>query len=380
MEILKKKIVEKSLKNTNHDTFEDKTQLINAISKLNIIFKRRNLSIKYIERIFSYFISFFEFLHIKKNKEKVIKKIVGNNDIIYYYISKINIEDIYDFVNLKYNNYKNSTKNAILSKMRKYSRLLNEDFELEYKNKPNFPRLSRNETIIEENLLVDIINNLKNNIDLENLIIFYFLYYSGITFSSIARILPNHFKNNFSLLKLKKGKEKKINIPKIISQNLILFNANRKNLSQYFFYEYYSGSKIIQRTEFIKYNFLQSITSSKVNYEIRNYLISLFSRTRKYKILNYTKYYLFEFNPLEIPKKIDESKNEKQNCEYSKENFSFNENIIDLSESENSYFISQNNLDYLEENNINQIFKNEECNKFFRKRIANNIRSYYLNQ
>lgn len=204
MEILKKKIVEKSLKNTNHDTFEDKTQLINAISKLNIIFKRRNLSIKYIERIFSYFISFFEFLHIKKNKEKVIKKIVGNNDIIYYYISKINIEDIYDFVNLKYNNYKNSTKNAILSKMRKYSRLLNEDFELEYKNKPNFPRLSRNETIIEENLLVDIINNLKNNIDLENLIIFYFLYYSGITFSSIARILPNHFKNNFSLLKLKK--------------------------------------------------------------------------------------------------------------------------------------------------------------------------------
>lgn len=83
---------------------------------------------------------------------------------------------------------------------------------------------------------------------------------------------------------------------------------------------------------------------------------------------------------MEIAKKIDESKNEKQNCEYSKENFSFNENIIDLSESENSYLISQNNLDYLEENNINQIFKNEECNKFFRKRIANNIRSYYLNQ
>ena len=78
--------------------------------------------------------------------------------------------------------------------MRKYSKLLNEDFELIYKNKPNFHRLSKNETIIKENLLVEIINNLKNSNDLENLIILYFLYYSGITFSSIARILPNHLK------------------------------------------------------------------------------------------------------------------------------------------------------------------------------------------
>ena len=83
---------------------------------------------------------------------------------------------------------------------------------------------------------------------------------------------------------------------------------------------------------------------------------------------------------MEIAKNNDESKKEKQNFEFSNENFRFNENIIDLSESENSYFIPQNRFDYLEDNDVNQIFKNEECNKFFRKRVANNIQNYYLNE
>ena len=80
--------------------------------------------------------------------------------------------------------------------------------------------------------------------DLENLIILYFLYYSGLTFSNISIIILNNFKMDFSLLIFKKGILKRINIPLVIKNNLIIFALQRINISQHFFYELYKGNKL----------------------------------------------------------------------------------------------------------------------------------------
>ena len=200
------------------------------------ILERENLSINYIKIILEYFLLFFEFLFRKKKRPKEgIRKEKGDDGIIYYYINKIDLEHVYDFVNIIYKYYKNSTKNFILSKMRKYSRLFNDDNNNNYKHKIPFPYKKPTNVKINQQDIENIINHLKINNDLENLIIFYFLYYSGLTFSDISRIIPFHFKMEFSLLKIRKGKERKIFIPKVISDCLIIFNENRKKTSKFFF-------------------------------------------------------------------------------------------------------------------------------------------------
>ena len=85
---------------------------------------------------------------------------------------------------------------------------------------------------------------------------------------------------NFSLLIIKHGRKKKINIPKIIQELLIMLNEQRKNLSQFFFYEGYKDNKTLRRTEFIKHNFSQAMISKNINYNIRLNLIREFSKTR----------------------------------------------------------------------------------------------------
>ena len=269
---------------------------INAIVKLVNILEGSNFSLNYITKILTYFIEFFQYLDNirKKGGEKTIKKIAGKDGIIYYYINKIDLEQVYNFVNFNYKNYKLSTKHIILSKMRKYTQLLNDNMKDNYSNKLYFKKVKNNSDSLKIDFIENIIFHLKQNNDLENLIIFYFLYYSGLTFTEISRILPFHFKMNFSLLKIKQGKLKKVKIPKIITSNLIEFNKQRKGLSQFFFYEGYKGNETLKRVEYIKYNFLEAIKGKNIDFIFRNNLIKLFSKTRNYKILSNKYYYLFD--------------------------------------------------------------------------------------
>lgn len=382
---------------------------INAIFKLSKIMERRCLSLKYIQIILSYFIPFFEFLYIKKkNQYNEIKKIKEKDGITYYYINNINLDDVYAFVNSFYQKYKETTRNYILSKMKKYSNLINENIKDNYKKKLYFKKNINSAGLINSECIKNIIDNFKNKDDIENLIIFYFLYFSGLTFSDIARILFNHFKMNFSLLIIKHGRTKKINIPKVIQELLITSNEKRKNLSQFFFYEGYKDNKTLRRTEFIKHNFSQAMISKNINYNIRLNLIREFSKTRNHKILSQKNYYLFSITPKDRENEksesfyclsLEEENNDKygsisdksffdenENSLHKKiikfDNFeisSFDEEINDISKIEKS-LKNQKRFEYLLENDINSNYGKENKNSFFRKRISCNLQKYFKNK
>jgi len=210
---------------------------------------------------------------------------------------------------------------------------------------------------------------------------------------------------NFTVLKFSKGKIKKINIPSIITTNLLIFGEKRKNLSQYFFYDYYKGNKSISRTQFIKYNFSQLINLDKSNFDKKNEIILDFSKTRKYKILSKKNYYLFDMDHLKynnefsiesfesvqsndnneiISLEEDENdniiENQKSPIKYSNENYFIDGNIESILNSSGIWLEkNENKYDYLLLNSINSTFKDEENNLFFRKRISYNINKYYKN-
>jgi hypothetical protein len=100
---------------------------------------------------------------------------------------------------------------------------------------------------------------------------------------------------DFSLLIFKKGILKRINIPLVIKNNLIIFARQRRNKSQLFFYELYKGNKTLSRTDFIKFNFSETLNLYNENANKKYSLIKDFSKMRKYKILSKKYYSLFDF-------------------------------------------------------------------------------------
>lgn len=63
-----------------------------------------------------------------KYKDKINKYFNKyNDDEIILSIKEINIDDAYSFINKTYKNYKTSTRMFILSKLREYIRILNND-------------------------------------------------------------------------------------------------------------------------------------------------------------------------------------------------------------------------------------------------------------
>lgn len=318
---------------------------INIINKLTEIFDEKNLSNDYKKTIIKYFLSFSDFLgrKRKKNGNNILKSLEQNKSMNSN-INKINLTDVYSFVNKEFKTYKLETKNYILSKMKKYVNLLNEEKNLNYKKKISFHKKLKPNTVLSENELIEVTNAFKNNNDIENLIIFYLLYYSGLSYNSISRIIPNNFKMNFSVLKISKGKVKKINIPSIIQTNLLIFNGQRKNLSQYYFYDFIKENKTISRTQFIKYNFSQIFKLSKSNFDKKKEILLDFSKSRKYKILSKKNYYLFDMDHL------------KNNNEFSLESFvsiesNDNNQILSLKEDKNSFEKSENMNKFSNEKN-----------------------------
>ena len=287
--------------------------------------------------------------------------------------------------------------------MKKYVHLLNEDKTLNYKNKLSFHKKLKQDALLSENELIEVTNEFKNNNDIENLIIFYLLYYSGLSFNSISRIIIDNFKMNFTILKLSKGKIKKNHIPSIITTNLLIFTEQRKNLSHYFFYDYYKENKSISRTQFIKYNFSQSINLSISNFNKKNEILFDFSKTRKYKILSKKNYFLFDMEHLKYNNEfsfesfasiqsndnnqimsLEENEDDENFIEkfqgpinFSNENYLVDDNIENRLNSKMCLESNENKYDYLLLNNIDSTFKDEENNLFFKKRISYNISKYY---
>ena len=352
-----------------------KKRNIKILSRENNIFDRiENIMAQekskntYKTKVINYFNCFIEFLekNSKSSKSQIIKIIRDKNET-FYVIPKIIISDIHDFVNSKFYSFKDKTKNIILSIMRKFVRMLNNDKNLNYSNKLFFYKSNNNCISLSEKELCCLINYLKDNNELQNLIIFYFLYYSGLNYSSLARCKIKNFYKDFSILKFAKNKTRKIHIPFVIKMDILNFLENNKKISGFIFYNDYNEKlNPHSRVLYIKNELMKSIRKFKgLSEQKKNLLIQSFSKTRRYKILSKKYELLFDYNYRDIddsslpnlffqsseksqnsfasPKKEDKMENngicnEKKNA--------FENDLKNASEQEKEYNIDFDDLSY----------------------------------
>ena len=345
-EIIKPNKYEDSKKNDLNPT-KNITEKVKLFEQLKNILDKKCQCIRYKNAINKYFFDFIEFLNKRKRKIKNTKKNEKDtNNKIIYNINEINIDDAYYFVYQKYKNYKENTKKYILSKLRRYIRILNNNEALNFKNKLSFPRKKKKENDFSDKDLIILLNYLKMKNDFENLIIFYFLYYSGITFSDISRIRLSNFKSCFSILQIKKGKKKYIHIPSVIQTDLIILFKRKQNLKQTFFYESISDATEISRIELLKKQFSLSLKSCiEISQEKIIYLLGTFSKTRGHKILSEKLYHLFDINYKQF--------NNQLYLEYEEKTKDKNNNNIE--EVKNNELISK---EYDADNNNNESLEN----------------------
>jgi hypothetical protein len=128
---------------------------------------------------------------------------------------------------------------------------------------------------------------LKEKYDLQIIIIFYFLYYLGLTFSTVSRIRITDLKDNPYLLKIKKGNIKKFKIISSIAKNICDFIKQKPNETLFLFYDDIKDCKSVTRVNFIRDKIKNVLKISKIpsSSKIRE-LMSIFSKTRAPKRLS----------------------------------------------------------------------------------------------
>lgn len=138
--------------------------------------------------------------------------------------------------------------------MRKFIRILNNKESINYKNK--LAKIEKKDAGFK--LSVDditiICEEIKAKYNLQLLLIFYFLYFMGLTFSKTSRIKITDLKSDFSILVETKEKYKKYIIPNIIRHLLLHFIKSKNNISLFLFYDSIKEGKNIARTQIIKNN------------------------------------------------------------------------------------------------------------------------------
>jgi len=290
------------------------------------------------------------FAYIEKNRINTIKKYDKKKNEIFFSLDKIDIDDVYIFFsNYYYTNSEGKSKNYNLSRMRKYIRLLNEEPNIDYKYKIDFKNKKNkaNLTPLEQILLIKF---LKEKEDLQPLLLFYFLYYLGITFSTISRIKINHFRKSLHYLKIKKGKMKNYKIIEIMTKNIHEFIMNKSNETNYLFYDNFVNKEKMTRVNYIKEKFLDILKEyNKFSSKQIEILMKSFSKTRVPKRLTSSFKMVFDLN-IEIDE--DFIKSELDDFPYKDENLfsvdswilgeennkNINENMINL---ENEKIISK---------------------------------------
>ena len=133
--------------NDDNEALYLKNKLI--IDRLEKFFEIERLADNYKNEIRKYFFGLFDYiskkgekvLNIKKNK-KSSKLMLNENS------NKINISIVASFVNETFQNYQNETRNYILSKMRKYVRLLNNNFTQNFDFKITFKKNNKENTVL----------------------------------------------------------------------------------------------------------------------------------------------------------------------------------------------------------------------------------------
>ena len=348
----------------------------------------------YKKKVIKYFEGFINFLEINsKTVKSKFNKITNDYKKIIFTIKEINIVDIYNFVNYKFNYYKEDTKNRILSIMRRFSRILNNDPNLDYQESLCFHKSKNNSYILTEEELNSIVNYLKNKDELECLILFYFLYFSGLNFYYLARCRIKDFQKDFDFLKLTKNKTRKIHIPLVIKRNIKQLLSNKNDDSKFLFINKYNEKvNIDSRATYLKETFANSIKQFKgFSGQKKSILIKYFSHIRKYKILTEKFFQLFDYDfkiidDSSIPNLFSESrdislfsfkspeknlKNKKPknvNDKMIKHNTSRNLNIRESGSHKSFLYDIKDDESFLED---------KPCNRFFRNRMKINFNKNY---
>ena len=349
-----------------------------AVSKLTKILIDQRSSYDYINSIIVLFTKFFNYIIIKKLKHKT-KTIITKNIDNTFNVQYIDIEEVFEFLNnKKINNYNNSSLSNISSRMRKFVRILNNNKNINYINEIPKTEKKENSLKLTKDELINICKYIKLKNSIQLLLIFYFLYFTGLTFSKVARIKITDFKSDFSILVEKKEKFKKYMIPNIISNLLLYFIKYKKNNSLYLFYDSIQDNKTFTRTQIIRNNISNIIKECFSNIKSEK-ILHLFSKKRNSKRLNENLYFLFNRNTNFLDKDnsiLDmEPKELSEKSEYySISNLSNNTSLIDVDElhENNNHNVSYDNINdknYVKKTNLKKTGKEY---KFIKKRLRKN--------
>ena len=129
--------------------------------------------------------------------------------------------------------------------MRKYIRIYNGEIQLNFKE--NLTQTKKNEAYeVTEKELYFIIKSLIDKDNYLYILLIYFLYFAGLNFSFISRIMIKNLNFSFSKLSLKKGtKNIKHHFPPIITNLLFLYYKNART----FCFKYYFNDNILGKID-----------------------------------------------------------------------------------------------------------------------------------
>lgn len=182
-------------------------------------------------------------------------------------------------------------------RMRKYVRLLNNEPKLNFQKKLNKIIQNNHSEDNKSKDIKKIIKYLSSKSNLLNILLFYFLYFIGLNYSLVSRLMIKNFKQDFKVLLIQKGtKIIKHYFPKqIINVLYYYFMESRSFKSKYFFNDNIKEQKHQSRTQYIKNEvkeFFDEIPDIKeIN---KQKLLSEFSRLRNSKRLTKNSYCLFD--------------------------------------------------------------------------------------
>ena len=237
--------------------------------------------------------------------------------------------------------------------MRKYVRLINGEPNLDYKEKIKLPNNYNSKDLSLRQQIV-MIKFVKEQNDVQILLIYYFLYYLGFTYSMTSRIMVSHFLKDYTLLKSKKSKLKRFKINESIRKNIIDFIEGLGYKRKFLFYDEIKDSKGFTRINFIKQKICNTLRKCYYIYSYQiNYILKQFSKSR---------------NPRKNTKKLDDYfdkdigiSNGFINSEIS--NFSYkDESDKSISIEKDSSFINKNEEIYNNDKHSQNGFNKSELN------------------
>ena len=268
---------------------------MDLITKLSLILENQKITKTEKNRTKNIFQNFINYLNNNNNSINKKKNHKPSNSFIYD--KRIKITDVTKFIDYKYKQSTNLTIHNMKIRMRKYVRLLNNEPKLNFQKKLNKIIQNNHSEDNKSKDIKKIIKYLSSKSNLLNILLFYFLYFIGLNYSLVSRLMIKNFKQDFKVLLIQKGtKIIKHYFPKqIINVLYYYFMESRSFKSKYFFNDNIKEQKHQSRTQYIKNEvkeFFDEIPDIKeIN---KQKLLSEFSRLRNSKRLTKNSYCLFD--------------------------------------------------------------------------------------